>query len=391
MKKRLIPLFSLSFASMLVSCKPSSSGYSLKAHIADKELGYVILVGEDRNPEAEDRTKGCIKAMEEVAKKYKLTAKKLEQTTSKDGNGASWSDTQAKVLMESWVGRHGNKIDFVISNNDGMAIAAASVQTLEKGTPIVGFDALKTACLMVERGELAGSVSQNGTDQAYITALALGTMLTPESGATAKGGRNLIADYNGNAEVDWESINKHIIQTKLAAVTKANAKKFKPGAYVKPKNASLLKDKKILYCLYDSKDNYIGETYANDLPHYIKALGGTCQALKGENDNSKMLEAVRSADSSGKFDAYAFNIPEHTTWQEYLRIVGYEFDASGACTKKGKPVIFFNRQPKTGDDVADLSAKNLDDVYYVGTGSTGQGEAQGKVIKDWFDANMPKK
>ena len=103
-----------------------------------------------------------------------------------------------------------------------------------------------------------------------------------------------------------------------------------------------------------------------------------------------MLESVKNANQSDSFDAYAFNIPEHSTWQEYLKIAGFEFDGTGACTKKGKPTVFFNRQPKTGSDVANLAAANLDNVYFVGTGSTGQGEVQGKVITDWFDANMKK-
>ena len=152
MKKHLIPLFALASMSLLASCGNTSTEYDLAIHVADGEIGYVVLVGEDGNPEAEDRTKGCIAAMDAVAAKYGLKAKMLEKTTSKDGSGASWSDTQAKVLMETWVTKHGDKIDFVVSNNDGMAIAASSVQTLQKKTPIVGFDALKTACNMIVEG-----------------------------------------------------------------------------------------------------------------------------------------------------------------------------------------------------------------------------------------------
>ena len=382
MKKHLIRLFALASMSLLASCGNTSTEYDLATHVADGEIGYVVLVGEDGNPEAEDRTKGCIAAMDAVAAKYGLKAKMLEKTTSKDGSGASWSDTQAKVLMETWVTKHGDKIDFVVSNNDGMAIAASSVQTLQKKTPIVGFDALKTACNMIVEGTLAGSVSQNGTDQAYATALVLGNLIA--------GKTDITEGYNGNAELNKDGVANHIVQTKLAAVTAANANQYAPGSYVTPTATGLLSGKKVLYCLYDAKDNFIGETYAKDLPHYVTALGGSYKELKGENDNSKMLESVKNANQSDSFDAYAFNIPEHSTWQEYLKIAGFEFDGTGACTKKGKPTVFFNRQPKTGSDVANLAAANLDNVYFVGTGSTGQGEVQGKVITDWFDANMKK-
>ena len=116
---------------------------------------------------------------------------------------------------------------------------------------------------------------------------------------------------------------------------------------------------------------------------------------KAGTSTSKIINDIQYYFENGKFPKQSelaqFRYSQNNkTWQEYLKIAGFEFDGSGACTKKGKPTVFFNRQPKTGSDVANLAAANLDNVYFVGTGSTGQGEVQGKVITDWFDANMKK-
>lgn len=381
MKKRLIPVLALMATSLLASCGGSQTVYDLKTHLADGELGYVILVGEDNNPEAEDRTKGCIAAMEKLAADYGIKVNKLEQTTSTDGS-QTWSDTQAKVLVENWVSKHGKKLDFIVSNNDGMAIAAASAKGLEKKTPIIGFDALSGACKMIKDGELAGSVSQNGTDQSYAVSLVLSALINGKTDVEAE----LNSAWNGKQGLNLEDAGSHIIQSKLSAVTAANADELKPGQYVTPK-AKTLEKKKILWCVYNAQDTFIGETYKKDIPHYVEALGGEIGSEISADDSPKLIEAVRNANSAGSYDGYAFNIIEHSTYRSYLEIAGYKFDKAGNCTEEGKPVVFYNRQPKNDDGkIADLS--KFSKVYYVGSGSKGQGEVQGQVITDWAKANV---
>lgn len=111
--------------------------------------------------------------MNEIAQLGKFTAKKLERKTCIDTNGNTWNDQTAKETVENWSKRFGARLDFIISYNDGMAIAAANSQGLTKNLPIVGFDALSGVCDMVKSGKLAGSVSQNGDDQALATVTVL--------------------------------------------------------------------------------------------------------------------------------------------------------------------------------------------------------------------------
>ena len=74
MKKRLIP--GLACAALLTaglaSCGETGTNpteWTWENAVADGELGYIVLVGEDGNPEAEDRTKGCVDALNEIAKR----------------------------------------------------------------------------------------------------------------------------------------------------------------------------------------------------------------------------------------------------------------------------------------------------------------------------------
>lgn len=377
MKKKLIPMFALTLFSVLTaSCSGSNykntnenGEFDLSVALEDGELGYCILVGEDGNPEAKDRTQGCIAAMNEIATQGGFTAKELERKTCIDTNGNTWNDQAAKETVENWSKRFGARLDFIISNNDGMAIAAANSQGLTKKLPIVGFDALSAACDMVKAGTLAGSVSQNGDDQALATVTVLKNLL--------KGEKTVIDDtYGGRATLNLTDLNKHIVQTSLSAVTASNADSLKPGSYVNISEDSAVKGKKLLVAYYSQNDNFISETFMKALPHYAKAMGfEVTEVSVSSSDDAELLNQVKTKASETTYDAFAFNIITHANYEKYLEVSG------------NKPTVFFNRQPKTSDDkgVADLS--NKENVYFVGSGSTGQGTAQGQVIKDWYEAN----
>ena len=370
--KKLIPFAALGLlvagATGCGGTTPWEGDWNWDDAIADGELGYIILVGEDGNPEAEDRTKGCIDALNEIATEGGFKAVELERHTCIDSNGNPWNDQAAKETVERCVTQYGNKLDFIVSNNDGMAIAAAGVASLAKKTPIVGFDALSAACDMIKAGTLAGSVSQNGDDQALAAATVLANLLT---------GKETVIDdkYGGKAELNLADISKHIVQTQFAAVTAGNADDLKPGSYVKIEENPDVKGKKMLIATYSKDDNFIKETYRQALPHYAKAMGFEVQVIEGDgSDDADLRQRLTTLANDFKPDCYALNIITHANYEEYLKITG---DA---------PVVFFNRQPKKSDDSAVADLSTLDNVYFVGSGSTGQGTAQGQIIKDWYHA-----
>ena len=70
--------------------------------------------------------------------------------------------------MDAWLaGPTGSKIEVVISNNDGMALGALeALKAHQKKLPVFGVDALQEALTLIESGELAGTVLNDGTNQA---------------------------------------------------------------------------------------------------------------------------------------------------------------------------------------------------------------------------------
>lgn len=372
MKKRLIPLFA---SVALLAAGASSCGetekWSWEKATADGEFGYIVCIGEDGNPEAIDRTQGCKDAIEEICKDAGLKPVLLEEHICVD-NAGSWSDTEAQNFVTRAVTQFAGRLDFIVSNNDGMAVAASTANGLTPGTPIVGFDALSSACDMIINGSLAGSVSQNGDDQALIVATMLGNMVA---------GNDPIIDknYGGRAEIVLDDLDQHLVSTKLTAVTATNAAEMKPGNFVTGLDEiSGLSDKNLLVVEYNATDNFIQETFHKALPHYAEALGfGGVDTIQGDGNNDTGLQdLLRNQLKTKTYSAVALNVITHTNYQQYLNIIR-ESDTD-------LPVVFFNRQPMADKDkTADISG--IANTYFVGSSSSGQGTAQGQIIKDWYN------
>ena len=375
--KKLIPFAALGLlvagATGCGGVTPWEGDWNWDDAIADGELGYIVCIGEDGNPEAIDRTQGCKDALDEIATKGGFKAKLLEEHICVD-NAGSWSDTAAADFVTRAVTQYGNKLDFIVSNNDGMAVAASKVNGLAKKTPIIGFDALSSACTMIKEGTLAGSVSQNGDDQALIVATMLGNM--------ALGNEDVVTeDYGGRAKINLTNLDDHLVSTALTAVTASNADEMKPGNYVTVEKMTGLDAKRLLVVEYNATDNFIQETYHKALPHYAQALGFTCETsdiIQGDGTNDTSLQdSMKTALSKTTYDAVALNVITHTNYQAYIDSIH--------AVNPNMPIVFFNRQPmKDKTNTADISG--LNNVYFVGSSSTGQGAAQGQIILDWYEA-----
>ncbi len=126
----------------------------------DGKIQYVMIKGEPGHPDAEARTKYSI----EVVEKAGIGVEKLDEQT------AMWDTAKAKDLVDAWIAKYGDKLEFVIANNDSMALGAlASLQnagyTGDKAIPIVGVDAIPDALTKIESGELVGTVLNDAGNQ----------------------------------------------------------------------------------------------------------------------------------------------------------------------------------------------------------------------------------
>lgn len=130
----------------------------------DGVIQYVLLKGEPGHPDAEARTSHVTKYITENG----IRVQKLEELN------ANWDTARAKDIVDAWMQKHGDKIEFVFSNNDAMALGALqSVQALgynqgdnNKFIPIVGVDAIPDMLNEIKKGTVVGSVLNDALNQA---------------------------------------------------------------------------------------------------------------------------------------------------------------------------------------------------------------------------------
>lgn len=160
---------------------------------SDGRLGYVMLRAEVGNAEANGRTLYAIKEGDKL-----LTAKKTAGTltgvtgsainTTMSGETVSlnvlkrvgedlvadWDSSKAQTQMSSIWSSSAAEIDFVIANNDDMALGAitslqangfnkakSKTDDPTKYIPVYGVDALATAVEKINNGEMQGTVKQD--------------------------------------------------------------------------------------------------------------------------------------------------------------------------------------------------------------------------------------
>lgn len=126
----------------------------------DGILQYVLLKGEPDNPEAVARTEYSINTIKENG----IEVEELGMQV------CNWDTELANNAMAGWLTKYGDKIEFVISNNDAMAqgaISALQSAGYNKGdenkyVPVVGVDATDAAKDLIKKGYMTATVLQDG-------------------------------------------------------------------------------------------------------------------------------------------------------------------------------------------------------------------------------------
>ncbi|MGL5328584.1 MAG: galactose/glucose ABC transporter substrate-binding protein MglB [Peptostreptococcaceae bacterium] len=128
----------------------------------DGKMQYVMIKGEPGHPDAEARTEWSVKTINEKG----IETEELAIDTG------MWDAAKATEKMDAWLAKFGDKIEFVICNNDGMASGAvASLEkegyfTGDKFMPVVGVDAIPEIITLIESGKVVGTVLNDAPNQA---------------------------------------------------------------------------------------------------------------------------------------------------------------------------------------------------------------------------------
>ncbi|AAU37250.1 MULTISPECIES: galactose/glucose ABC transporter substrate-binding protein MglB [Basfia] len=123
----------------------------------DGKIQYVLLKGEPGHPDAEARTKYVIE---------QLNANGIETEQLFIDTGM-WDAAMAKDKTDAWLSSsRANDIEVIISNNDGMAMGALEATKAHgKKLPIFGVDALPEVLQLIKKGDIAGTVLNDGVNQ----------------------------------------------------------------------------------------------------------------------------------------------------------------------------------------------------------------------------------
>ncbi|WP_386689615.1 galactose/glucose ABC transporter substrate-binding protein MglB [Lonepinella sp. MS14437] len=126
----------------------------------DGKIQYVLLKGEPGHPDAEARTKYVV---EQLTKQGIQTEQLFIDT-------GMWDAALAKDKTDAWLSSgKSNEIEVIISNNDGMAMGALeAVKAHGKKLPVFGVDALPEVLQLIKKGEVAGTVLNDGVNQAKV-------------------------------------------------------------------------------------------------------------------------------------------------------------------------------------------------------------------------------
>lgn len=123
------------------------------------KVDYILMRGSLDSIEADERTR-CVK---EYMKSFGIDSNLLREDV------CDWTKECAKTLTESMLYRYANSVEFIISNNDDMAIGMIeALQSVGINTgdsknyiPAIGVDGTNTALNMIKNGEMAGTVIQD--------------------------------------------------------------------------------------------------------------------------------------------------------------------------------------------------------------------------------------
>ncbi|AWX15538.1 methyl-galactoside ABC transporter substrate-binding protein [Mergibacter septicus] len=168
----------------------------------DGKIQYVLLKGEPGHPDAEARTKYVIEELQ-------IKGIPVEELFLDTG---MWDAALAKDKTDAWLSSpKASEIEVIIANNDSMAMGALEATKAHgKKLPIYGVDALPEALQLIKKGELAGTVLNDGANQAL---------------AVVQLAKNLAYGKPATDGTQWQMVNRYI-RIPYVGVSKKNLDTF---------------------------------------------------------------------------------------------------------------------------------------------------------------------
>lgn len=304
----------------------------------DGIIGYVLCIGDVGHNDSKARTQGIREALGTWngstdptvnkegsvtvgGKKFKVV--ELEGKAMTGTDGSTWNANAATEAMGNWATKFADKIDMVVSNNDGMAMGCLQASNYPAGVPIFGYDANADAVDAIGKGQLTGTVSQNVDAQAAATLQILRNLMDGLTGADVYKKGISEPDQYGNkisAFVEYKADTKALLASNTG-VNKDNWKEYAAGSRDKGIKQTTAEKKKVILTIYNSADNFLSSSYLPALNYYAPLLGITLNVVQGDGQNeSSCLDKFTNLNN---YDAYAINMVKTNSGADYLDKLKY--------------------------------------------------------------------
>lgn len=225
----------------------NTKGFASLDRNGDGKLGVVVVRGEKGHADAEARTEfspaylergltggNATAALKKDGTGYKVDDtkgawNKVELLSVVDGTdtaGTAWEPVTAAAEVGRELNEKGNKVDLVLSNNDGMALGIITNAAFKSaGIPIWGVDALSDALAEIKKEgtQFMGTVQNDGKAQAKVCVQVAKNLIDGADYA-----KDIITvatkeEWEANGEAVWKDTAAKALRVHHAKITKANA------------------------------------------------------------------------------------------------------------------------------------------------------------------------
>ena len=290
-------------------------------------LGTGVKSGDDVNSSpAGTNTDGSSKVVQDAklevnGKTY--TVRELASQEMKNSAGATWDAATAGNAIGTWSSSFGDKIDVVVSNNDGMGMSMFNAWAKDNKVPTFGYDANSDAVAAIAEG-YGGTISQHADVQAYLTLRVLRNALDGVDIDTGIGTK----DAYGNQLTEGEDY-RYDAKTRSyyalnVAVTSDNYKDFADStkAYSKVSkqlDSSKSPEKKVWLDIYNASDNFLSSTYQPLLENYDDLLNLKVDYIGGDGQTESNI--TNRLGNPSEYDAFAINMVKTDNGASYTSIL----------------------------------------------------------------------
>ena len=318
----------------------------------DGVIGYVLAIGDIGHNDSIARTRGVRKALgtgieekKEINSKpagtnvdgkskivkdatlevngKKYTVRELASQEMKNAAGATWDAATAGNAIGTWKASFGDKIDVVVSNNDGMGMSMFNAWAKKNKVPTFGYDANSDAVAAIAEG-YGGTISQHADVQAYLTLRVLRNALDGVDINTGIGTKDDAGNCLKEGEDYRYSEEERSYYALNIAVTADNYKDFTDSTVVYKKVANQLDAKKspeknVWLNIYNASDNFLSSTYQPLLENYDDLLNLKVDYIGGDGQTESNI--TNRLGNPDEYDAFAINMVKTDNASSYTELL----------------------------------------------------------------------